>query len=115
MIRSSRVGRGLSQAQLADLLQVHQQAVHRWEKGSEPDRTLLPRIIEVLGLDRDEVMRGLGYGELFRDEPESVGPKGDSELRFKRPPGLTDRQWSKVKAEHKAHLDYLVERASRER
>lgn len=69
LVIDARTQLGWSQSELGDRLGVGQQTVHRWEKGSEPDRQKLPEIIAVLGLDRDEVLRGLGFEELFAERP----------------------------------------------
>lgn len=105
----------MAQTDLAARLGVTGASVSRWETGGEPEKNKLPEIIAVLGLDRDEVLRGLGFEELFREEEKSVRAPADTDFRYKRPPGLTDKQWAKVRAETKAQIEYQIERASKER
>lgn len=50
-----RKRRGLTQAQLAQKLNVTPQAVSKWEKGSYPDSELLPAISSALGVSIDSL------------------------------------------------------------
>lgn len=52
-----------------------------------------------------------------RPAPTSVGPSTEDAdtLLYRRPDGLTDKQWEDVKASHREHLEWLIDRATRER
>lgn len=55
-IRSQRLQHQLTQAQLADALQVRYQTVSKWETGSTlPDTAMLPRIADIFGISLDEL------------------------------------------------------------
>ena len=50
-IRSLRINKGMTQAQLAGLLNVTDKAVSKWERDlSYPDITILPKLADVLGV-----------------------------------------------------------------
>lgn len=50
-IRSLRIKKGMTQAQLAELLNVTDKAVSKWERDlSYPDITILPKLADVLGI-----------------------------------------------------------------
>lgn len=48
-----RKGKGLTQEQLGEMLNVSGQAVSKWEKGGVPDVSLLPRIADLFGVSID--------------------------------------------------------------
>ncbi|MBE6607697.1 MAG: helix-turn-helix transcriptional regulator [Ruminococcaceae bacterium] len=54
-----RKAHGMTQAQLAEKLNVSDKAVSRWERDeSAPDLTLIPIIAEIFGVTSDEILRG---------------------------------------------------------
>lgn len=55
---------GLTQVQLAQILNVTPQAVSKWEKGSYPDSELLPSISSALGVSIDSLF---GVDEVFSE------------------------------------------------
>ena len=56
-IRDLRIGRGLSQQQLADLMFVTRKSVSNWESGYRmPDITMLTRLAKVLGVKTHELL-----------------------------------------------------------
>lgn len=58
-IRRLRRERDISQATLADALDISIQAVSKWECGnSSPDISLIPRIADFFGITIDELFRG---------------------------------------------------------
>ena len=58
-IKKAREGKGLSQEQLAERLNVTRQAVSNWERGkSEPDIETLQRLSEVLEVSVEELIYG---------------------------------------------------------
>lgn len=58
-LKSFRMKKGLTQAELAERLHVSKQAVSKWETGrSLPDVSLFPEISSVLGMSVDELMNG---------------------------------------------------------
>ena len=58
-IAALRKSRGFTQAQLAEMLNVSDKAVSRWERDeSAPDLSLIPVIAEIFGVTSDEILRG---------------------------------------------------------
>lgn len=58
-IAALRKSRGLTQAQLAEKLNVSDKAVSRWERDeSAPDLSLIPVLAEIFGVTSDEILRG---------------------------------------------------------
>lgn len=54
-----RKGRGMTQKQLAEKLNVSDKAISRWERGeSAPDLSLIPEISDLFGITCDELLRG---------------------------------------------------------
>ncbi|MBU1093122.1 MAG: helix-turn-helix domain-containing protein [Firmicutes bacterium] len=67
-IQELRKAKKLTQNDLADLLQVTNKAVSRWETGEGfPDILILPRLSEILSITIDEILRG----EII-ENPESI-------------------------------------------
>lgn len=59
LILSLRKEKGLTQKELADRLQISDNAVSKWERGlSCPDISLLPRLAEILGVGVEELLTG---------------------------------------------------------
>lgn len=59
IISTKRKEKGLTQIQLAEILNVSNRAVSKWENGDGfPDITLLPAIAEALGITIDELLTG---------------------------------------------------------
>ncbi len=76
IINSKRKEKGLTQIQLAELLNVSNRTVSKWENGDGfPDITLLPDIADTLGITIDELLTG--------KKPESV-----SAIKERRKSGL---------------------------
>ena len=64
-IKRFRLMRQMTQTQLAEVFNVSEQAVSRWENGNTyPDITLLPAIADYFGISIDELM-GM---ETYKDE-----------------------------------------------
>ena len=58
MIASLRKAKGMTQAELADRLNVTDKGVSKWERGlSCPDIALLPKLAEIFGVSVDELMQ----------------------------------------------------------
>lgn len=75
-IAQLRKERNLTQNDLADLLQVTNKAVSRWETGEGfPGIMILPKLGEVLGVSIDELLNGV-------KKIESGIQKGKPQLRF---------------------------------
>lgn len=51
---------------------------------------------------------GTDVGDAVQD-----GAAQDDQLRFRRPPGLTDQQWERVKDEARGFIEWQIERAVR--
>lgn len=59
LIRSLRTGRGMTQAELAQLVDVSDKAVSKWERGcGAPDLSLFPPLSQALGVDVEALFRG---------------------------------------------------------
>lgn len=55
-IRKLRLGKGLSQTQLAEKLAISNQAVSKWETNvAQPDITLLPELAIIFGVSIDDL------------------------------------------------------------
>lgn len=57
-------------------------------------------------------------GEELQDGPAdsvSAAPHNGSTLLFRRPDGLTDAEWERVKDDAGGYIEWLIERAARER
>lgn len=76
-IAQLRKDRQLTQNDLADLLQVTNKAVSRWETGEGfPDIVILPKLAELLHVTIDELLAGK------RKEPSIIAPSHKPHLRF---------------------------------
>ena len=65
-IKNARLKKGYTQSQLADLLNVSNKTISKWETGrGYPDITLLAKITSVLKLDYEELLQS---NELFKKE-----------------------------------------------
>lgn len=59
LIRSLRTERGMTQAELAQLIGVSDKAVSKWERGcGAPDLSLFPPLSQALGVDVEALFRG---------------------------------------------------------
>ena len=70
-----RKANGLTQKQLAQMLQVTDKTVSRWERDENlPDLTLIPVIAEIFGITSDELLRG------ERKSPNAAAATGQKEI-----------------------------------
>ena len=59
LIKALRTEKGLTQAQLADMLSVSDRTVSKWETGRGcPDVSILPALSEILGVNVEEILKG---------------------------------------------------------
>jgi len=56
IIKERRLEKGLTQQELANLLNVSMQAVSKWERGGTPDIMLLVPLAKVLEISLDELL-----------------------------------------------------------
>lgn len=69
-IMECRKSRGLTQAQLAEKLNITDRAVSKWENGkSLPDSSIMLELCALLGITADELLRGARS-----PEPEAAPP-----------------------------------------
>lgn len=72
-LRKARAARGLTQARLADLLEISPRVYNRWERGtSVPKLDTVVKIAELLAVTVDELV---GRRELSEDTPRIRNPK----------------------------------------
>ena len=58
-ISALRKANGITQQELADMLNISNKAVSRWERDEcAPDITLIPALAEILGVTCDELLKG---------------------------------------------------------
>lgn len=71
-----RKGRGMTQKQLAEQLNVSDKAVSRWERGaSAPDLSLIPELADLFGITCDELLRGDFHSPVQRPSAEAPAPR----------------------------------------
>lgn len=97
VIKDRRQKRNLTQAQLADMLNITPQAVSRWEMGvSYPDIAMLPKISEALRVTADELLGMPGKSR----ESEGTAKEGLNQSQvdsiFDYVPRLVTRKSKKV-------------------
>ena len=69
-IAALRKAKGLTQRQLADILNVSDKAVSRWERDENaPDFSLIPILADIFEVTSDEILRGQ------RSNPNEMGTK----------------------------------------
>ena len=86
IISTLRKEKGMTQKELADLLNVTDKAVSKWERGAAfPDTQTIPRLAELLGVSLEELMqakatpvnghKGAGYliGLILKAVPLAMG------------------------------------------
>ena len=89
-IMERRKERGLTQAQLAEQLNITDRAVSKWETGkSLPDSSIMLELCGILEITADELLSGGREAEAARAEPAPPPPRS-AERRF---PRRGERQW----------------------
>lgn len=79
-IAALRKANGLTQKQLAEMLNVSDKSVSRWERDEcAPDLTLIPVMAEIFGVSSDELLRG--ERRCPDSAPEYVEKKTEKQLR----------------------------------
>ena len=86
MISTLRREKGMTQKELADMLNITDKAVSKWERGMAcPDTHIIPRVAEILGISVEELMnakaapanghKGAGYliDIILRAVPMAMG------------------------------------------
>ena len=72
IISTKRKEKGLTQIQLAEILNVSNRTVSKWENGDGfPDITLLPAITEALGITIDELLTGNAPASVNNEQKDS--------------------------------------------
>lgn len=93
-IMERRREKGLTQAQLAERLNITDRAVSKWETGkSLPDSSIMLSLCGILDITADELLRGSRTAEAARREPASAAP-GASGRRFSLRTG--GRRWISI-------------------
>ncbi len=82
-ISALRRAKGLTQRELAELLNVSDKAVSRWERDEcAPDLLLIPVIADIFGVTSDEILRGeRRISEERSAEPETYGERSEKALK----------------------------------
>lgn len=82
-ISALRRANGMTQQDLADMLNVSNKAVSRWERDEcAPDLSLIPAIAEIFGITCDELLRGERIiGDEQEKAPESAGDAKAEKVR----------------------------------
>lgn len=79
-IAALRKANGMTQKNLAEMLNVSDKTVSRWERDeSAPDLSLIPVIAEIFGITSDELLRGERKPQ--NDVPEKTDGKKEKQLR----------------------------------
>ena len=82
---------GLSQAELADLLEVPQSNIAYWELCAKPPRSeLIPRLAKILGVTSETILHG------ERVTKRNIGPVGKTNRAFEEVAKLPRRQQEKI-------------------
>lgn len=94
-LRTLRQEKGLSQTELAEMMDVSRQAVSRWETGTGlPSTENLAALGRLYGISMDELLHdGGGAAEGRPEEPETAEPSGQAE---RRPGGRRIAAWAAV-------------------
>lgn len=128
-IVSARVEMGLDRAQLANAADITLRTLADIETGQLRSRKSfsaesLATISKVLGwapgtwrrvLDDPEA--AVTHQQMSLPGVDAVGPSPQDEdsLLYRRPDGLSDAAWEKLKNETREYLEWMIDRASRER
>ena len=82
-IKNARLKKGYTQSQLADLLNVSNKTISKWETGrGYPDITLLAKITSILKLDYEELLQSNEYIIQKRKKKRKKGVKFMNFCRF---------------------------------
>lgn len=80
LIKQLRTNKNLTQAQLAELVNVSDKAVSKWERGDGcPDITIMPKLAEVLGVEMESLVEG------FIPKTQDVSGMNIKEYNFRQP------------------------------
>lgn len=105
LLREKRMARDLTQAELAAMLGVQQQAVGRWEKDKDlPRQETIRLIARQLGISGTQLAVALGY---IDDEDGSADETPLNDLRLPHGVRLTVKQRQALEAVLDAFLDAM--------
>ena len=80
-IAALRKANGMTQQELADMLNISNKAVSRWERDEcAPDITLIPALAEILGVTCDELLKGERITSEFQQERSE--PKIERQIKL---------------------------------
>ena len=80
LIKQLRTNKNLTQAQLAELVNVSDKAVSKWERGDGcPDITIMPKLAEVLGVEMESLVEG------FIPKTQDVSGMHIKDYNFRQP------------------------------
>ena len=72
-IAELRKGKGLTQLELANMMNVTDKAVSKWERDiSYPDTASIPRLAEILGVSVDDLLKCKGTGQGKKESIEDT-------------------------------------------
>lgn len=98
-IRAARERRGWTQAELASAVGVGSRTVGAWERGETVPKNRMGKLRQI-----------------FEAETVGTATQGDdSELRYRKPEGMSDEQWRQVRSRGQSYIDGLIDSAAEER
>jgi transcriptional regulator with XRE-family HTH domain len=97
-------------------------SVTQWLRGRRPSFELATATAAAFGVHVGEALAAAGYGlNVWDDEEPTVGDatqdasREEEALLYRRPDGLSDEEWERVKRESREFIEWQIEKASRER
>jgi transcriptional regulator with XRE-family HTH domain len=101
-------------------------SVTQWLRGRRPSYELATATANAFGRSPQEALRASGYihpGDAWAtgDDPSVGAAVQDAEdeedklLLYRRPEGLSDQEWERIKQESRGFIEWQIERAAHER
>lgn len=97
-------------------------SVTQWLRGRRPSFQLATATATAFGVHAGEALAAAGYElDIWDEEEATVGDatqdatREEEALLYRRPDGLSDEEWERVKRESREFIEWQIEKASRER